>query len=149
MPLSTGRPTFEWRPLSGAESYVVTVFDERARVLARSPSVPAVTWTPPDPLPRSVTLVWQVVAQRDGAKITAPAAPAPPTRFRVLDAGTAQQLLDLQSRYPESHLLLGILYADAGVIDEAKIHLERVSTADPRSRIARETLRRLEPTQSR
>ena len=144
----SARPEFAWRPLAGATRYVVMVFDEQSRPIARSPAIDQTTWTPEDPLPREITLVWQVEASRGNETVTVPASPTPPARFRVLDAASAAALQRIERDYPGSHLLLGILFADAGVVDRAKRHLEQVRADDPRSPVARETLRWLNDLRS-
>lgn len=140
-PLGTGiasdRPQFEWRPLAGADRYVVTVFDERANEVTRSQPTSELTWTPAQPLARDRTYIWQVTATHGAETIVAPAAPAPPARFHVIDGKTAGMLRRLEADRPTSHLLLGVLNAQAGVIDAAVEHLERVPETDPNAATAR------------
>ena len=146
-PVATGTisdtPMFEWRPVAGASGYVVTVADERTNVVLRSAIVTTTTWTAATRLPRGVIYVWQVAARRGGETLTAPAAPAPPARFRVVDAEDAYALRRAERDHPASHLLLGILAMNAGIRDEAIRQLERVSPEDPHADVARRSLERL------
>ena len=48
--------------------------------------------------------------------ITEPAS----AHFLVLDVATAKRLHDVARRYPDQHVLLGILYAQAGALDESE-----------------------------
>ena len=126
-----------------AGSYVVTVFDEAAHVVQRGDAVQKTTWTPSRALPRETTLVWQVEAHRGQDTVTAPLSPARPAKFRVLDAASAERLAGVEASYPRSHVMLGILFAEAGVVDAAETHFEQVSAGDPHGAVARETLARL------
>lgn len=137
------RPTFRWAPLAGADDYTVAVHDETLRPVVESPPLGQTAWTPEAALPRGATYVWQVTARRGGRSITAPAPPAPLARFRVLEEGAATRLQEIARDHPESYLLLGILYAQAGARAEAEKHLRNVGPADPNAAVARRTLDRL------
>jgi len=137
------RPTFRWAPLAGADDYVVAVLDEALRPVAESPPLGQTAWPPEVALPRGATYVWQVTARRAGKTITAPAPPAPLARFGVLEAGAAARLEEVARDHPESHLLLGILHAQAGARAEAENHLRNVGPADPNAAVAQRTLDRL------
>jgi hypothetical protein len=143
-PVGTGtvsdRPAFRWRALEHADGYDVAVFDERANAVARSPRLSTAEWTPADPLPRGRTYVWQVYAHRGGETITAPAAPSPAARFRVIDANAAAIVERLEADHPQSHLLLGILFMEYGVVDAAVAHLRQVPSTDPHAAVAARSL---------
>lgn len=136
----TDRPTFKWQPLEGAESYEVLVADASLRPVMTSAPLSAPSWTPERPLARGQVYAWQVTARRRGERITSPVAPAPLAKFQVVDGATAATLSRVSEQRPESHLLLGILYAQAGVRDEATRHLFLVPSNDPSIAVARRTL---------
>jgi hypothetical protein len=138
------RPTFRWEPLKDAEAYSVSVADEALRPVAESPRIVQTDWTPAQPLARGRVYAWQVTAYRGGTSVTAPAPPSPMARFRVLEDEAARLLDRFAREYPDSHLLLGILYAQAGARAEAADHLRRVPATDPRFETARRTLERLD-----
>lgn len=146
-PIGTGtlddRPQFRWQTLDRADGYVVTVFDEQSNVLARSRRVTGTTWTPVDPLERGRTYVWQVTAGRGAETVTAPAPPAPPARFHVIDAQSAEVLQRMELTHAQSHLLLGILYMENGVVGAAATHLRRVPPTDAHAALAARSLERL------
>jgi hypothetical protein len=137
------RPAFRWEPLAGAEAYEVSIFDDALRPVARSPSLERTDWTPDEPLSRGRTYLWQVTARHGAESVTAPAPPAPAARFRVLDGATARRLETASRDHPGSHLLLGILYGQAGAREEAIAHLARVPPDDPYFETARRTQERL------
>ncbi len=146
--IATDRPTFEWTAVSGQSRYVVAVFTEDLRPVARSPQLAETRWTPDQPLERDRTYVWQVTADQDGRTITVPAPPEPQAKFRVLDQQTASLLERTATEHPTAHLLLGILYANAGVRREAEAYLRQVTPDDPHATASRRrTLERLQTIQ--
>jgi hypothetical protein len=139
------RPVLAWEPLGGADSYVVGLFDDRGQPVGRGIEVrgPAVTLT--DPLPRGRVYRWQVTAHQGPALVTTPAPPEPVACFKVLDQGAADALLRLERAQPDSHVLLGVLYLQAGVVEDARRHLRAVPADDPQAALARRSLERLAP----
>lgn len=137
------RPVFRWSALSDAEGYTVSVFDVELRPVARSVNLTETSWTPPEPLPRDRIYVWQITARRGSESLITPAPPSPPARFRVMDAPMATTIERVSRTQPQSHLLLGILYTQAGAREEAEAHLQEVASTDPHIEVARRTLERL------
>jgi hypothetical protein len=146
-PLATAtlsdRPTFSWRPLAGADSYVVTVFDEQSNEITRSSPLAQPTWVPDRPLPRERTYVWQVAALRNGQTVVTPVAPMPPAKFHVVDAHTADVVERAHAEWPDSHVLLGILDMNAGIVDDAIRQFEQVGPTQQGADLARRSLDRL------
>jgi hypothetical protein len=141
--IRTARPQFRWQALPGADGYTVRVFDENFREVAVSPPVTTTNWQIRKALPRGTTYRWQVTAAKDGEEISSPVRPAPDARFKILDAKTADRLSQAESKYPDAHLTLGILYAEAGLLDEAEQKIRKELRRDPRSKTARRLLRDL------
>ncbi|HZN00592.1 MAG TPA: hypothetical protein VFB70_14420 [Pyrinomonadaceae bacterium] len=132
----TEQPTFRWRPLAGAQSYTVTVTDADLNVVATSPPLNTTEWRISNRLRDGVVYSWQVTAQKDGAGITSPVLPAPQAKFKVIDRATSETLQQAERAYPDSHLTLGVLYAEAGLLDEAEQQLRELVRSNPRERIA-------------
>ena len=138
------RPAFSWSPLAGARSYTVAVVDSKFRPVTQSPPLNQTSWTTDPPLARGAVYSWQVTATlEDGTEVTAPAAPAPQARFRVLDADANDRLTRLEKAAPTSRLARGVAYAQAGLIDEAEAELKELLKENPRSQVARDLLRSL------
>ncbi|MBV9923526.1 MAG: zf-HC2 domain-containing protein [Acidobacteria bacterium] len=135
------RPLFRWRPLAGAESYVVKVYDSDFNLVATSPQLSSREWRPPTPLPRGRVYAWQVTAKKGGAEVVAPAAPAPEARFRILSRSEEATLARAERDAAGSHLALGVLYTRAGLLAEAEAEFKALLRADPRSAAARKLLR--------
>ena len=75
--------------------------------------------------------MWQVESSAAGREVTAPVPPAPPARFTVLSAAEAGRL----AHAPVSHLVRGVLYADAGLLDDAERELTELKQQNPGSEL--------------
>jgi hypothetical protein len=133
------RPTLRWEPVAGATGYTVTLQDETTGVASSSSAVEAAEWMPPSALTRGHRYVWQVAAVVGGTEIVAPQPPAPAAKFQVLDEATATSL----ERLPASNLVRGILYAQAGALDDAELELMALSARNPGSPAAEALLERV------
>ncbi len=140
--VDTERPNFSWQPLEGVSSYRVDVFDLNYEKVASSGDLRTTRWTAE--LPRGRTYIWQVTALKDGKEIRSSQAPATEARFRTLDTARSQSLAAISRRFPRSHLLLGLAYAEAGMISEARRELGSLSRENRNSAILRKLLKRLE-----
>jgi hypothetical protein len=141
--VATDRPTFRWEPLAGATEYTVTIADGSGRAIASASAGTATTFTPAVPLPATGIYTWQVTARVGTRTVLAPAPPAPAAHFVLLDAPTRDLLARLEREEADAHVLLGILYAQTGVIAEARRHLAVVPATDPHAALARRTLQSL------
>jgi hypothetical protein len=140
----TDRPAFRWSEMEGATGYVVEVYDDQFKLAASSPQLTNRSWTIPQPLPRGKVYSWQVKAIKDGQEITWPRPPAPQAKFRILEAGKANELARARRAYSSSHLTLGLLYADAGLLREAEHEFRLLLRANPNSPLARTLLRQVQ-----
>ena len=141
--LMTDRPAFRWSMMEGATGYVVEVYDSKFNLMAASPQLTDLSWTPPA-LPRGKVYGWQVKATKDGQEFKSPRPPAPQARFRILDRAKANELAKARRAYPSSHLALGLLYAEAGLLREAEQELRALQKANPDSEIARSLLNQVQ-----
>jgi hypothetical protein len=142
--LLSDHPTFRWSPMTGATVYVVEVYDSKFNLVATSPELTSPSWTSSQPLARGQIYSWQVKATNGGQEFTAPRPPAPQARFRVLDQAKANELAKASRAYPSSHLTLGLLYAEAGLLKEAEQELRALQKANPDSEIARNLLSQIQ-----
>ena len=140
----TNRPAFRWSAMEGSTGYVVEIYDDQFKLAASSPQLTNRSWTIPQALPRGKVYSWQVKAMKDGQEITSPRPPAPQAKFRVLDQSKANELARAKRAYSSSHLTLGVLYADAGLLKEAEQQFRLLLRANPNSRLARTLLRQIQ-----
>jgi Putative zinc-finger len=134
------RPTFRWSKLEGAAGYVVEVYDEKFNLAAASPQLTDNSWRPSEPLKRGAIYSWQVKAIKDGQEFRSPRPPVMQARFRILDAGKANQLAQAKRAYASSHLMLGLLYAQAGLLEEAEQEFRALQKSNPDSALVKNLL---------
>jgi len=134
------RPTFRWSSLDGATGYVVEVYDEKFNLVVTSPQLTDQSWTAAPPLKRGEIYSWQVKAVKDGQEFKAPRPPAPQAKFRLLDEKKANELMQVRRAYASSHLTLGLLLVQAGLLDEAEQEFRALQKANLDSELARKLL---------
>ena len=140
----TEQPTFHWKPFAGAQNYTVTVTDADLNEIATSPPINTTEWQISKPLKDGVIYSWQVTALKEGVRITSPVLPAPQAKFKVIDRATSETLQQAERAYPDSHLTLGVLYAEAGLLDEAEQELRVLVRDNPRARISLKLLQNIQ-----
>lgn len=135
------QPELRWRPLKDAQSYSVAIVDEKFRVIAESGKISGTTWKPSKVLPRGANYSWQVTAVKtDGTETVSPSSPAPQARFRVVEQNLFDDLNRLRQSGKPSRLALGVLYAKAGLRQEARAEFEKLVKENPDSPLARKLL---------
>jgi hypothetical protein len=142
-------PTFRWNALEGATGYTVNVFDSGFNRVMTSGPVNKTEWTATRPLTRGTLYLWQVTATVGGKEIQAPAPPAPEARFRVLSRAQTESLTRGEKLYAGSHLMLGLLYSRAGLLDEAEREFRALVSANPDSQAAQRLLKNIELLKAR
>jgi hypothetical protein len=143
----TDRPTFRWSPLDGATSYRVEIYDENLRQVAVSQPVAGHSWTVTQPLKRGGIYAWLVKTSKNGRVEVSP--PAQDAKFRILDQARVDELSAARRDYRSSHLALGLLYAEAGVLDEAEREFSALQRANPKSEIVNRLLMRIRKMRTR
>ena len=139
--IESDRPAFAWEALKDAESYEISIFDEAFNKVVSSGRITATSWASPSPLPRGRVYQWQVTALKDGVETRSPVRPAPDARFLVISSDAAAAIRQARSVRPRSNLLLGIAFAEAGMIEEARAEFNSLVRRNPNSATARRLLR--------
>lgn len=129
--VASDRPLFEWRGEGSATDYQVHVFDATGVEIARSSSLRERHWRPDVALPREQLLTWQLVFREDGVERVSPAPPAAEARFQIVAAATAAQLEAARIASGGSHLVMGVLFARAGLVGEARGEFQALVAANP------------------
>jgi hypothetical protein len=140
--IASDRPTFRWRPLAGAISYQVTIADpeDAYKEIASSPEIKDTRWKADRRLARGRVYVWQVIARTSNGEVKAPASDAPEARFKMLEQAKADEVARAKRVYAGRHLTMGIVYAEAGLLDEAEREFEALVRANPQSPVAKSLL---------
>src|SRR6185436_3074596 len=120
--VKTDHPTFRWTELSGATSYTVSVFDADLHPIEMSPPLTDTQWRISDRLEAGIKYTWIVTATRDGKEVVAPALPAR-AEFKVILESEFINLNRTVSR-TASHAARAVLYAKAGLLEEAEKEFE-------------------------
>jgi hypothetical protein len=144
--VTSDRPELDWQPLAGATNYEVTLRDsstnQQETVVSGSHQ-----WTPEHALVRGRLYYWQVKAERQGREIVSPSPSQPPARFWVLSLKDLEHLEQIKRKYRDSHLVLGVAYANSGLVDEAIGEFRALSSQNPGSEAIRRILTYLDTLQ--
>ena len=130
--LEEQNPTFRWKPLTGAE-YQVKVYTVDFQPAVESGWIHQPEWHCPQTLRRGARYSWQLTLRRGGEEFTSPAPPAPEARFQILNAESEEDLVRLRAADGGSHLVLGIAYARAGLLEQARQELRAAAAQNPAS----------------
>jgi Putative zinc-finger len=122
-------PIFRWTALEGA-TYSISVYDDHFNQVAAAAGLQTTEWHPDKPFPRAAAYLWEVRAVRGAHTERAPAGTQPEARFAVLSGADAQRLAEARTAMPDDPLALGILYADAGAIADARTALEQAASSN-------------------
>lgn len=144
--VASRRPTFQWEPVKGATHYVVTVVQDLDRAAALvSPPLVKPEWTPPVALKFGTVYVWQAEATLvEGRKALSPSAPEPEAKFQVVRADAFKDIQELMRMRPPSHFALGVAYARAGMLAEARQELRILARRNPDSELVQFLARSLD-----
>jgi hypothetical protein len=129
------QPTFTWERMPAATGYRIRVYAAGYEKIAESPVLQGDSWQANRPLARGQTYTWTVTAESPKGEVRAPAPPQPEAAFEVADTGTAARLEQASASHGTDHLLLAILYARDGAIDEARAQLDLLALQNPGSKL--------------
>ena len=116
------RPLFRWTAEAGARYEVIVTAGDNE--VTRSGALSSPSWRCNVALSPEVAYGWELHVERNGRHSLLPAPPAPPAIFRVVSAKERTAIEQARRDAPDDHLLLGLLYSRAGVVDEARRELK-------------------------
>lgn len=128
------RPGFRWAAVEGAAGYSVTVTDDRFNVVAESGRIEATQWRPETALARGRIYQWQVTAYDSGGAVGD--GPRSLGLFRLISAVELASIRKVEAG-TESSLAKAVLYARAGLVDEARRELGRLGAGKKLDRLRR------------
>jgi hypothetical protein len=147
--VSSAQPTLNWQPLEGATGYLVVVYNEDFTRTAASEELSTTQWVLPHPLLRGRIYSWQVIALKGGSRVMSHPANASKPRFKILEEAKAREIDEAGRLAGGSHLALGVIYAQAGLVAESEREFRELVKKNPASPIARQLLRLANEMQSR
>lgn len=133
-------PMFAWKSPPDSSAYTVSIYDSASKLVLQSEQLSESKWTLTTPLTRGETYSWEVTATVRGETVMAPPRGEPRPAFRVLDAEKLSQLRITEREGAGSHLALGVLYANEGLLDEAETEFSALVADNPTSKIAQQLL---------
>lgn len=122
------QPVLVWSPEFGNPPYSVSVMDERGQVIARVQGIQNISWTVLTPLRRGGVYTWQVSVASAGASENA--------SFRVLDDGQATLWKATLAAHRDSHLLIGLVAQQLGMLAIAEREYTALTKEFPDSNTA-------------
>jgi hypothetical protein len=139
---ASDRPVFRWRAINGALGYKVTISDPAAgyEEIASSPELQNTQWTVSKRLPRGRIFSWQIIALTSAGEVKAPSAAEGEARFKVLEKDKAYDVALAEQTCAGRHLVLGVIYAEAGLLEDADRELTALAAGNPRSGVAQQLL---------
>jgi anti-sigma factor RsiW len=141
---SDTRPVLHWQPLAGAIGYSVAIADLSLRPVQHSPALRATAWRPRRPLARGRTYLWQVTATLHGGSKVVASSPSPSEALlRIIPLKLAAEIEHFRKEHQEAHLVLGVLYAQAGMLTEGSNELRKVPPGDSSYNISSRLLQSL------
>ena len=136
----SNQPTLSWQALPSATSYTVSIYDADFREVIKSGPLNNLKWTVSSPLARGQIYLWQVTAIKNGEETKSPVPPAPEARFRVLSQDKHAALTEIEKSHRNSHLVLGVAYAEAGLLKDAQREFRLLLEANPDSTLVQNLL---------
>jgi len=138
--VESANPTFRWNAVEGAENYTVTIYDVGSKRVLTSGPVLKNIWKTNSALERGRTYSWQVRAIKDGREVLMPPPAAADAKFRIIEQNKFHEIQLARKSHPKSYLVLGVVYAEAGMLDESERELQKLLDANPKSPVARSLL---------
>jgi hypothetical protein len=124
--------------MAAATGYRVRVYASGYRKVAESPLQKALEWHSTIALPRGQVYSWTVTAEGPQGQVRQPAPPQPEAEFQVMAEGAAADLNAAASSHAANHLLLAVLYARAGALNEARAQVDQLAGQNPNSPLVAE-----------
>jgi hypothetical protein len=138
------QPSFRWTPLNGADGYRLYIYDGNYNEIAASPLLKETGWKATQSLHRGKEYNWQVAAMKGGKEFLSPVPPAPEAKFQVLSKDRLKEVEHIQQSSRNSHLVMGTLYAQYGLLDEAEHEFSELLQQNPQSEEAKKILQSLQ-----
>lgn len=133
------RPVFRWA-IAAMNEVQIDLYDRNFERVMTSGPVKGSDWTCSTSLKRGEMYRWQI-RYRDGEnEIVVPSTTSADARFMILSKSALADLTREERVHADSHLVLGALYANAGLLDDAERELTAFAAANPASMLPRRLL---------
>jgi hypothetical protein len=149
--LRGGEPQFRWTAFPEATTYRIRVASSTTGEIVMTELVPAdqLAWNPTQALASGETYEWEVEALRGEQVVAkAPKPPEPEARFAVISEAELRKLDQVLQFSPRSHLVAGVAYAQAGLLDEATAEFAELAKENPESEIPKRLIEQIKSAKS-
>ena len=144
--VESDQPLFTWQPLPGASTYSVTIFEYGGGEFAQSKPLDETQWQLNEDtlaagqpqLERGKTYIWQVTAIRQGTQVVADKGSTRNAIFMILSLPDFERLDEVRS--VGSALLLGVLYSEMGILEDAEREFQKLQRENPNNPTANKLL---------
>jgi len=85
-----------------------------------------------------------VEAVKEGRRLRSPALDKPYAGFKVLDKQSFENIQRAQAAWGSSHLVMGIVYAKAGLKDAARKELKELQASNPDVRVINKLIKNID-----
>jgi hypothetical protein len=133
------QPVLYWSAAFGEPPYTVSITDDKGLVIARAQGIQNTSWMVLTPLRRGGEYTWQVTVM--GATEQA--------SFRVLDDGQVTLWRAMQAAHKDSHLVIGLVAQQLGMLAIAEREYTELAKAFPDSTTAALLLNNVSDLRSR
>jgi hypothetical protein len=133
------QPVLYWSAAFGEPPYTVSITDDKGLVIARAQGIQNTSWMVLTPLRRGSEYTWQVTVM--GATEQA--------SFRVLDDGQVTLWRAMQAAHKDSHLVIGLVAQQLGMLAIAEREYTELTKAFPDSTTAALLLNNVSDLRSR
>ncbi len=120
------QPVLSWSAGFGAPPYSITITDDRNLVVARAVGIQNTSWTVLTPLRRGGQYAWQVAVSGVSEQAS----------FRVMDDGQVILWKAMQAAHRNSHLVMGLVAQQLGLLSIAEREYAALTKAYPESQTA-------------
>jgi hypothetical protein len=127
------QPVLSWKAF-GNSSYGVSLLDSRHNLISRRGNLKDTHWTPPSPLVRDRVYSWEVESAGQSHRGT----------FRVLSQGQWQELEKVRAAHGNSHLAIGAVSAELGLLTPARREFEAMAKDPAQAQQAAKLLSRVD-----
>jgi hypothetical protein len=134
------QPVLHWTPPANAKTYVVSLWNSKDRLIAQGQTSES-GWMVNKQLVPDEFYRWEIEA-KDASGQSLPFVIK--GAFSTLGVQQNQAVGRDEKRYSRSHLLLGLTYFKAGLLDDAEQELRLLVSENPKSKKARSLLRRVQ-----
>jgi hypothetical protein len=139
--IAEDRPSFKWKSVTVADSYIVEIVDDSFNPIIQSPILTKTEWAAVSPLERDRVYVWQVLAFKGGEIIEDRARQT--GKFKIASVAKLDEIEKARRKYA-TRLARGVFYVREGLLNDAEREFRDLLKRNPESDLARSIFRKIQ-----